>query len=89
MPASAPRIHPALQFAIERLDRPGRPIADTHRRVGLVADLIGVPRPSYQRTRELIHLHRRRRLQPTAGKVLLTVALSPQAGRDLARLLES
>ena len=89
MVASAPRIHPILRFAIERLDRHSRPIAETHRRIGRVADLIGVPRPSYQRTRELIHLHRERKLQPTMGQVLLTVALSTHAARDLARLLES
>jgi hypothetical protein len=88
MVASAPRIHPTLRFAIERLDRQGRPIAETHRLVGQAADLIGRPRPSYQRTRELVHLHRERRLQPTFGDVLVTVAFSQHVRRDLTRLFE-
>jgi hypothetical protein len=89
MTEAAPRIHPALRAALERLDRRGRPIAETHRRLGAVADLLGLPRPSYQRTRELVHEHRRRTLAPSAGRILLEVALSQTPKLTLDRLLDS
>ena len=87
MPIAAPRIHPALLFALERIDRKTRPIADTHRRLGAIADLIGVPRPSYQRTRELVHEHRRRKLKPSAGRILFEVMTSQTPKLTLNRLL--
>jgi hypothetical protein len=87
VPIAAPRIHPALLFALERIDRTSRPIAETHRRLGAIADLIGVPRPSYQRTRELVHEHRRRKLKPSAGRILFEVATSQTPKLTLNRLL--
>jgi hypothetical protein len=89
MTASAPRIHPVLVAALERLDRRRRPIAETHRRLGAIADVLGLPRPSYQRTRELVHEHRRRTLTPSAGRILLEVALSQTPKLTLNRLLDS
>jgi hypothetical protein len=86
MPPAAPRIHPSLLAALARLDRPDVPLAETHRRLGEVADLIGAPRPSYQQTRVLIHEHRYRRLSPTMGDVLLAVTLSPAPKLPLNRL---
>ena len=87
MPIAAPRIHPALLFALEQIDRKSRPIADTHRRLGTIADLIGVPRPSYQRTRLLVHEHRRRKLKPSAGRILFEVMTSQTPKLTLNRLL--
>lgn len=86
MPAAAPRIHPALVTALRRLDRRDRPIAETHRRLGELADLIGLTRPSYEQTRVLVHTLRLRGLDPGAGEVLLTVLLSPAPGIALDRL---
>lgn len=88
MPAAAPRIHPALLFSLERLDRPSRPIADTHRRLGAIADLLGLTRPSYQRTRQLVHEHRERKLKPGAGRILFEVATSQTPKLTLNRLLD-
>lgn len=51
------------------------PIAETHRRLGLVADEIGVTRPSYERIRCLVRAHRRRPISPGIGEVLLDIAL--------------
>jgi len=56
---SAPRLDPRLTRAIAELDDPTLPIAETRRRIGTLADSLGLPRPSYERVRQLVHLHRR------------------------------
>ncbi len=50
-------------------------MAETHRRIGLIADELGVPRPSYERIRCLVRMHRRRPLEPGIGETLLDIAL--------------
>ena len=50
------------------------PIAEVRRRVGAEADRLGLPRPSYERVRELVHESRGLRAQITTGEVLLDVA---------------
>ena len=73
--AFAPRIGPRLLAAIVRLDDPRRPIAETCRRVGAEANRLGLPRPSYQRVRELVHQARRlRRRGPSTASVLIDIA---------------
>lgn len=76
MPALAPRIRRELVEALVRFDKPGRPIAETCRRVGDEADRLGLTRPSYQRVRELVHDARRirRRQGPSTASVLIDVA---------------
>ena len=81
----APRLHPSLLASLARLDSPHRPIAETNRLLGEVAELIGVPRPSYEQTRVYVHEHRRRRLAPGAGDVLLAL-MSPAPKLALDRL---
>jgi hypothetical protein len=56
--ASAPRIDPRLLAAIGDLDRRDRPIAETNRRVGLVASQLGLPKPSYEQVRTVVHASR-------------------------------
>ncbi|NUT55113.1 MAG: hypothetical protein HOQ03_03910 [Thermoleophilia bacterium] len=85
MADAAPRISSALLAAIERLDDERLPIAEVHRRVATVAELIGCSRPSYEQVRILVHEHRRRGLAPTAGEILLSVA---SRGRPPAALLD-
>ena len=75
MPRAAPRIDARLLAALTRLDDPGASIADVHRRLGLVADWLGVPRPSYEQVRVLVNAHRRRALQPGVGETLLEIAM--------------
>lgn len=70
----APRIDSRLVAAAERLDRATTPIAETNRRVGQVAEELGLVRPSYEQVRSIINLARRRGRQPTAGDVLLEIA---------------
>ena len=86
MAAAAPRIGATLLAALERIDDDSLPIAEVHRRLAAVASQLGYSRPSYEQTRVLVHEHRRRGLAPTAGDVLLDVALRtrpPQALLDL------
>jgi len=69
------RVDSRLVAALVRLDDSARPMAETHRRIGLIADELGVPRPSYERIRCLVRMHRRRPLEPGIGETLLDVAL--------------
>ena len=69
----APRIGPRLLAAIVRLDDPRLPIAETCRRVGAEAERLGLPRPSYQRVRELVHRARRLRRGPSTTQVLVDI----------------
>jgi len=81
----APRLHPSLLAALTRLDSPDLPIAETNRRLGEVAELIGVPRPSYEQTRFYVHQQRQRPFEPSVGDVLLAL-LSPAPKLALDRL---
>jgi len=62
--------------AVARLDDRKSPIAEVYRRVAEEAERLGLPRPSYQRVRLLVHEARRiRRHEPTTAGVLADVAL--------------
>jgi hypothetical protein len=70
----APRIDTRLVAAAERLDRPTTPIAETNRRVGRVAEELGLVRPSYEQVRLIVQAARRRGRQPTSADILLDIA---------------
>ena len=70
---SAPRLSQRLIDAIALIDEPDLPIAEIRRRVGLEADRLGVPRPSCERVRELVHESRRLRARVNTRDVLLDV----------------
>jgi hypothetical protein len=73
--AFAPRISPRLIAALVRLDDATVPIAEVNRRLGAEAARLGLPRPSYQRVRELLHASRRLlRKGPSTLSVLWDVA---------------
>jgi hypothetical protein len=74
VPTIAPRISPRLINALVRFDDRSIAIAETNRRVGEEAARLGLPRPSYERIRELVHEARRIRRGPTTSSVLLDVA---------------
>ena len=57
----APRIPPRLLDEIERLSKRRGPIAEINRRVGRTAAAMGLPRPSYEQVRVLVHVARRYR----------------------------
>jgi hypothetical protein len=55
----APRLTQRLIDAIERRARERVPIAEINRRVGDEAERMGLPRPSYEHVRRLVHESRR------------------------------
>lgn len=91
MTVSAPRVDSRLIAALEKLDKRGRPIAETNRRLGRIADRLGLTRPSYEQVRVLVHQIRRQRRGPSTGEVLLDIAFRtrpPHAiGEHLAGVL--
>lgn len=60
--------------ALVRYDDRAVPIAETNRRIGREAERLGLPRPSYERIRELVHESRRLRRRPSTTSVLIDVA---------------
>jgi hypothetical protein len=72
--SSAPRIDTRLVAAAELLDDRKVPIAETNRRVGEVAEALGLTRPSYENVRRVVHEARRRGRLPSTGEVLLDIA---------------
>ena len=77
VPFFAPRISHRLLETLDRIDDPKVPIAEINRRLGAEAWRLGLPKPSYQRVRELVHQLRRirRRKGPSNGEVLFDIAL--------------
>jgi hypothetical protein len=70
----APRVDTRLVAAAERLDSPTTPIAETNRRVGIVAAELGLPRPSYEQVRRVVKRAREYGRYPSTGEVLLEIA---------------
>jgi len=81
----APRLSPKLLEAIVRYDDRRVPIAETYRRVGREAERLGLPRPSYQRVRVLVHAARRARVRrgPTTASLLVDAALNVRHPRHV------
>ena len=82
----APRIDSRLVAALVRIDDPKRPIAETNRRFGRVGRELGLPKPSYERVRVIVHAIRRGKQGPGVGSLLLDLAFrtrSPEAVVDL------
>jgi hypothetical protein len=88
MPASAPRLDARLIAALARLDRTDLAIAETHRRLGLVADGIGLTRPSYQQVRVILHQLRTGGRGPGVGMLLLEIALQQRPPESLLDIFE-
>jgi hypothetical protein len=72
--AFAPRVDSRLVAAAERLDEATIPIAETNRRLGLVAAELGLVRPSYEQVRRIIKRSRCRGREATTGDVLPDIA---------------
>jgi hypothetical protein len=84
----APRLSPRLLDFIEAVSELRVPIAEISRMVGAEAERLGLPRPSYQRVRVLVHEARElRRGHVSATDLLLDIATrrrSPYALTELA-----
>jgi hypothetical protein len=70
----APRVDSRLVAAAERLDEPGVPVAETNRRLGIVAAELGLKKPSYEQVRIIVKRARRNGPTATTGDVLLEIA---------------
>jgi len=83
----APRLDRRLLEAIVRLDDPSTPIAELHRSLREPAARLGVPRPSYECVRQLVHDARRERERKrTNRETLIRVALYRAGPGALERL---
>jgi hypothetical protein len=71
---AAPRFSDQLWKAIARLDDGTMPYAEVYRRLGALADELGLSRPSYETVRRFVHDHRRWSGGPTLAGVALDVA---------------
>ena len=83
----APRLDPRLLRAIVRLERPGVSIAEINRLTREPAAKLGLPRPSYESVRVLVHDARRERARRRANReTLIRVALYLDGPEALDRL---
>jgi hypothetical protein len=87
VPNAAPRIDERLVAALARLDRPGRPIAESHRRVGSIAEELGLSRPSYEQCRVVVHALRSQKRGSEVGSILLDVVLRTRPPEALIKAL--
>jgi hypothetical protein len=79
----APRIDWRLIRALGRLDSDDQPIAETARRVGDLADRLGVTRPSYAQIRRHVHIERElRAMRRRRRERILTDVLTGRYHRD-------
>jgi hypothetical protein len=85
----APRTDLRLVAALARLDDRKRPIADTNRQLGAVVAHLGLPQPSYEQVRRLVHELRAGRsdARVTVGEVLLDIAFRARPPIALVELL--
>ena len=88
MVSSAPRIDSRLLAALDRLDDGTVPFAEVNRRLGVVAEHLGLARPSYEQVRVAIKARRRLGASPAAGELLLDVALRARPIGALEQLTE-
>ncbi len=87
MCSSAPRLDRRLLETIVRLDDTSVPIAEIYRRSREHAAKLGIPRPSYECVRLLIHDARRERARRRANReTLIRVALYLDGPDALNRL---
>jgi hypothetical protein len=82
-----PRIDQRLVAAIARLDDPTLPIAETNRRLGVVAAGLGLLRPSYHQVRVIVHELRAQKRSSRPGEVLLEIAYGMRTQDQILRVL--
>ena len=70
----APRIDACLIEALATLDDPCQPVAETRRRLGALAESLDLPRPSYERVRQLVAEHRQWSGRPSRVAALADLA---------------
>jgi hypothetical protein len=83
----APRIDSRLVAALIRIDDTKVPIAETNRRLGRLAFELGLPKPSYQQVRLLVHDIRGRKRGAGIGELLLDLALRTRSPEEILEVL--
>ena len=83
MVQSAPRIDLRLVAALARIDNQEHPIAETNRRLGVVAAELGLAKPSYEQVRVTVHGLRRGKLGPGIGELLLDFAFRTRSIEEI------
>ncbi len=87
MTRSAPRLDQRLLAAIADLDRKGRPIAETNRLVGEAAARLGLPKPSYEQVRQVVHRGRNGRRVYGARDAVIDISFRTAAPEVVVRRL--
>ncbi len=82
-----PRIDERLVAALARLDDPTLPIAETNRRLGVVAEGLGLLRPSYQQVRVIVYELRSQRRSSRFGETLLEISYGMRTQEQILRVL--
>jgi len=78
---------PRLLDVVERLAAKNAPIAEINRLVGAEAERLDLPKPSYERVRQLVHEARElQRGYVSAGEILLDVATLRRSPKDYEKL---
>ena len=81
-----PRIDERLVAALAKLDDPTLPIAETNRRLGVVAESLGLIRPSYQQVRVIVHELRSQKRSSRVGETLLQIAYGMRTQEQMLRV---
>ena len=83
---TGPRIDERLVAALAKLDDPTLPIAETNRRLGVVAEGLGLIRPSYQQVRVIVHELRSQKRSSRVGETLLQIAYGMRTQEQMLRV---
>ena len=81
-----PRIDERLVAALAKLDDPTLPIAETNRRLGVVAEGLGLIRPSYQQVRVIVHELRSQKRSSRVGETLFQIAYGMRTQEQMLRV---
>ena len=81
-----PRIDERLVAALAKLDDPTLPIAETNRRLGVIAEGLGLIRPSYQQVRVIVHELRSQKRSSRVGETLLQIAYGMRTQEQMLRV---
>jgi hypothetical protein len=83
----APRLDARLVAAIAQFDDAKRPIAETNRRVRRIAEKLGLPSPSYEQVRVVVHQLRAQKRDPAIGAILLDISFQRRPPEALVEAL--
>lgn len=85
---SAVALHDRLWKTLSAIDDGSLPVAELHRRVGVVADSLGLTRPSYQTVRRAARAQRQwTSARPSTAEVLLEITTRARPPEHLLDLL--